>query len=159
MKLIAATFRFIFLSFEFLICVAGVGITVFAPDQLTWLTNKIGEQTELLKYFGFLPAGLVYYDSTLLKSILMPDADKQNTFQKFEYFGDFQIGCWVGLIYGVLFAIGGITCFLFDWKTPNPYPAAFLFTSILGALTVTASLFFAHIKIEVLFRQHTPPLP
>lgn len=157
MKHILAIFRSVFVSFEFLVCVAGLSIYGLLPEQFMWLGIKISEQAELMKYFGFLPIGLVVYDLKIVKSILMPDSDKRNAFQRWEHYGDFKLGCFVGLFYAVFFAIGGIVSFFFDWKTPNSHSAALLITSMVGALTVAASLYCAHIKIEVLFRQHSDP--
>ena len=157
MRQVLNILRYVFVSPEFLVGVAGVGMYFFLPGQFVWLSGRIANQAELLKYFGLLPFGLIVYDSKVVKSILMPEADKRNTFQKWELYGDFKLGCVVGLSYAVFFGCAGIACFFFDWKTPAAYQSAFLLTSIVGALTVSMTLYFTHIKIEELFRQHSKP--
>ncbi|MEJ7745481.1 MAG: hypothetical protein WKF61_01760 [Luteimonas sp.] len=132
---------------------------VFLSDQLVWLSGRIGGQADLLKYFGLLPFGLVVYDSKVVKSILIPDGDKLNLFQQWDLYGDFKLGCIVGLIYAVLFAVVGIACFFFDWKVPSAHQSALLLTSMTGALTVSATLYFAHLKIEEMFRRHSRQSP
>ena len=159
MKRLLSILRYVFVSLEFLVCAAGIALYVFLPGQFIWISERIGSQAELLKYFGLLPIGLVVYDSTVSKNILMPDADKRNAFQRWELYGDFKCGCIVGLGYAVLFGFAGIGCFFFDWKSPAAHQAALLLTSITGALTVSATLYFAHIKVEELFRQHSNPSP
>ena len=149
--------RYVFVSPELLVCVSGLALFVFLPEQFVWLSERIGTQAELLKYFGLLPVGLFVYDSTVAKGILMPDSDKRGYFQKWEDYEDFKSGCMVALCYAGFFGATGVACLLFDWKTPLALQSAFLLTSIVGALTVSATLYFAHIKIEELFRQHSSP--
>jgi len=149
--------RYVFVSPEFLVCVTGAALCIFLPDKFVWLSERIGNQAELLKYFGFLPVGLVIYDSTVVKTILMPESDKRNDFQKWERYADFKCGCIVGLVFAVIFGIAGIASFFFDWKIPAPFQSAFLLTSIAGAVTVSTSLYFAQIRIEELFRKHSNP--
>jgi len=43
---------------------------------------------------------------------------------------------------------------LFDWKNPAAHQSAMLIASVAGAVTVSASLYFANIKVEELFREH-----
>jgi hypothetical protein len=148
-------FRYVFVSPEFLVIVAGLAFCVLFPTQSVWVSARIGAQSDLLKYFGLLPIGLVVYDSTVVKSALMPDADKRSSFQKWEHYYDFKLGCIVALVYAVIFGITGIACFFFDWNTSMAHQSAFLLTSIVGALTVSATLYFAHIRIEELFRQYS----
>jgi hypothetical protein len=61
------------------------------------------------------------------------------------------------LAYAGIFAVLGVSCLFFDWKAPEPYQSAFLLTSVVGAITVSATLYLAHIKIEELFRKHSIP--
>lgn len=155
MRRLLTILRYVFVSPELLIGVVGLSSCVFLPAQMVWLSERIGTQAELLKYFGLLPVGLIVYDSTVAKSILMPDGDKWSSFQKWEDYEDFKAGCIVALCYAVLFGIIGVACFFFDWKTPSGHQSAFLLTSIAGALTVSSILYFAHIRIEELFRRHS----
>lgn len=157
MRRLLTILRYVFVSPELLVCVSGLAFFVFLPGQFVWLSERIGTQAELLKYFGLLPVGLFVYDSAVAKSILLSDSDKRGYFQKWEDYEDFKSGCMVALCYAVLFGITGVACFFFDWKRPSAHQSAFLLTSIAGALTVSATLYFAHIKIEEIFRQHSSP--
>jgi hypothetical protein len=148
MKRCGAILRCVFVAPEFLIVLCGASLLVFFPAPFTWLTGRIGGQAELLKYFGLLPAGLVVYDSTLAKSILLPDADKRRVLQSWELHWEFKCAVVVGLVYGFCFA-------LFDWKTAAAHQSALLVTSAAGGLAVSVTLFFAHIRVEELFRQHS----
>jgi len=147
----------VFVSPELLVCASGLALGFFLPTQFIWLSERIGTQAELLKYFGVLPVGLLVYDSTVAKGILMPEGDRQGYFQRWEGYEDFKDGCIVALCYAILFVIAGIAGFFFDWKAPAAYQSALLLTSISGALAVSATLYFAHIKIEELFRHHSGP--
>jgi hypothetical protein len=153
MKRIAIILRFFAISPEFLVSVTGLALFNFWPNWFLWLTERIGQQSELLKYFGLLPAALVVYDSQIVKNILFPDSDKRAILQGWGRYWDLKCGGVVGLVYGIIFAIAGFSALLFDWKKPAAHYAALLITSVLGALTVSASLYFTHIKIEELFRQ------
>ena len=157
MKYLLSTLRYIFVSPECLVCVAGTAACIFFPSGFARLSNRIGGQAELLKYFGLLPVGLLVYNTNAVKSILMPEADKLNALQSWELYPDFKLGCVIGLAYAIGFTGAGIACLLFDWKMPQAYQSAFLLTSITGALTVSATLYFAHIRIEELFRRHSSP--
>lgn len=157
MKTLISILRYVLVSLEFLVCVAGAAAWFFFPSSLGWLSERIGSQAELLKYFGLLPVGLVVYDTTVVKNILMPESDKRNALQNWELYLDFKLGCIVGLAYAGIFAVLGVSCLFFDWKAPQPYQSAFLLTSVVGAITVSATLYFAHIKIEELFRKHSTP--
>jgi len=155
MRGLLAILRYAFISPEFLVCLSGIAVYNFFPGQLVWLSGRIGDKAELLKYLGLLPFGLVAYDSNVIRDILMPHSDKKIIFQKWEFYADIKWGCIVALLYAVLFGVVGCACLLFDWKAAVAYQSGFLLTSIVGALTVSASLYFTHIKIEELFRQHS----
>ena len=155
MRGLLAILRYAFISPEFLVCLSGLAVYNFFPGQLVWLSGRIGDQAELLKYLGLLPFGLVVYDSNAIKDILMPHSDKKIVFQKWEFYSDIKSGCIVALLYAALFGVVGLACLLFDWKAPAAYQSGFLLASIAGALVVSASLYVTHIKIEELFRQHS----
>ena len=155
MKRCGAILRSVFVGPEFLIVIAGAALLVFFPNPFIWLSERIGNQAELLKYFGLLPAGLVVYDATVAKNILLPDGDKQQIFQSWELHWEFKCAVVVGLVYSFCFAIAGIVALLFDWQTPEAHQSALLATSVAGGLMVSVTLFFAHIRIEELFRQHS----
>lgn len=155
MRWLLAILRYAFVSPEFLVCLSGLVLYVFFPEPLIWLSRRISDQSELLKYLGLLPIGLFVYDTTVVKTILMPDGDKKSIFQSWGYYSDIKLACIIGLLYAVLFGIVGVSCLLFDWKAAAAYQSACLLTSIAGALMVSATLYFAHIKIEELFRQHS----
>ncbi len=157
MKRILTTLRYVFVSPEFLIMVAGLAAFAFCPSWLLWLSGRIGHQAELLKYFGLLPAGLVVYDTTIVKSVLFPGADKNTILQRWQLYGDLKCGGVVALLYGVAFAVAGIAALLFDWQSPAPSQSALLITSVVGALTVSATLYFAHIRMEEVFRASVCP--
>ncbi len=74
-----------------------------------------------------------------------------------ELYFDFKLGCIIGLAYAAVFSVVGVSCLFFDWKVPEAFQSAFLITSVVGAITVSAMLYFAHIKIEELFRKHSTP--
>ncbi len=157
MKSLLSTLRYIFVSPECLVCAVGAASCVFFQSELASLSGRIGSQAELLKYLGLFPIPLIVYDTTVVKNILMPEADKSNALQKWELYLDFKLGCIVGLVYAALFVIVGIFCLFLDWKVPKAYQSAFLLTSVVGAATVSATLYFANIKIEELFRQYSTP--
>lgn len=157
MKHVLTILRYAFVSLECLVSVAGLVIYIFCPGAFIWLSERIGQQAELLKWFGLLPVGLVVYDSTLLKAMLFPDGDKHGVLQSWKLYWNLKCGCVVGLCYGIVFAVTGITALLFDWKSPAAYQSAVLVTSVAGALTVSGTLFFSHIKVEELFRQSPTP--
>ena len=159
MKSLLSILRYVFVSLEFLACVAGTAACFFFPAAFGWLSERIGNQAELLKYFGLLPVGLVVYDTTVVKNILMPEADKKNVLQAWDLYFDFKLGCIVGLAYAGVFSVTGVCCLFFDWKVAEPYQSSFLLTSVVGAITVSATLYFSHIKIEELFRKHSLSAP
>src|SRR6185312_2685519 len=132
MKSVLSCLRYIFISFEFFICLVGIFVFVFWPSQLVWLSRCIGNSTEFLKYSCFLPIGLVIYDSRYVRSILFPKSDTTNLFQNWNLYFDFKMGCVIGLVYDVGFGVLGIVCFFFDWQRPAAFQSAFLLTSIVG---------------------------
>lgn len=154
MKMIGHIFRAFFISPEFLISVAGLALCLLFPAWFVWLSERIGRQSDVLKYAWLLPAGLVAYDLTVAKSILLPDADKQTILQSWARYWELKCGVAVGLFYGLVFAVAGIITMMFDWNSPAAHQSAVLMTSVVGAVTVSATLFFANIKVEELFRQH-----
>lgn len=154
MKGIVPILRSCFISPEFVISAAGLALCVLFPDWFVWLSERIGGQSDVLKYAWLLPAGLVAYDLKVAKSILLPDSDKQTVLQGWARYWELKCGVAVGLFYGVIFALAGIVTMMFDWKTPAAYQSALLATSVVGAGTVSATLYFANIKVEELFRQN-----
>jgi hypothetical protein len=154
MKVVLSCLRYIIVSFELVVCLSGLFVYVFWPSQLAWISQYIGGSKEFLKYFCFLPLVLVVYDSKCVKSILFPISDIKSYFQKWDMYFDFKMGCIIGLMYAIVFAVSGLVCFFFDWKRPAAFQSAFLLTSILGALVATASFYLHSIKIEEVFKQH-----
>ncbi len=155
MKSLLSILRYTFVSPECLVCVTGAASCLLFPSGLAWLSDRIGSQAELLKYFGLLPVGLVVYDATSVKNILMPEADKLRVLQSWDLYFDFKLGCIVGLAYAVVFAVVGICCLFFEWKAPQACQSALLLISVVGAITVAATFYFSHIKIEEVFRKHS----
>jgi len=159
MKGIRAILRCWFVSLEFLVCVAGVALCAVFPEWFSWLSERIGSQSDLLKYSGLLPAGLVAYSLKVARSILLPDADKRTALQGWTRYWELKCGVVIGLIYSVAFALAGIVTMLFDWKHPMAFQSAVLLISVTGAVTVSASLFHANIRVEELFREHWKQKP
>lgn len=154
MKGIVAILRAFLISPEFVVSLGGVMLGVLFPDWFDWLSERIGRQSDVLKYAGLLPAGLVAYSLKVSKSILFPDADKRAVLQGWARYWELKCGIVVGMIYSLVFAVAGIVTLLFDWKNPAAYQSAVLLTSVAGAMTVAGSLFQANIRIEELFREH-----
>ena len=154
MKGISTILRSVFISPEFLVAVAGLGLIQAFPSGFLWLSERISQQSDLLKYAGLLPAGLVAYDLKVARGILLPDADKRTVLQGWTRYWDVKCSVSVGLLYGATFAIAGLFTMLFDWKIPAPHQSAVLLTTVAGALTVSATLFCANIRMEELFREH-----
>ncbi len=113
MKTLLSILRYVLVSLEFFVCVAGAAAWLFFPSGLGWLSERVGSQAELLKYFGLLPVGLVVYDTTVVKNILMPEADKRNALQSWELYFDFKLGCIIGLAYAAIFTVAGVSCLFF----------------------------------------------
>ena len=155
MKTMRTIFRSVVVSLEMLIALGGCALVVFCPSWLAWLSGAIGQQAEVVKYGGLLPAGLVVYDSKVVKGILLPKADKGAILQGWGRYWDLKCACAVGLFYGVVFAVGGLASLLFDWKNPTAYESGLLITSVAGALTTSATLYFASIRVEELLRKHS----
>lgn len=153
MKMLSTILRYVFVSPEFLVLISGIALLMFCPSWFLWLSQRIGHQAELLKYFGLLSAGLVVYDSKTAKDILFPNADKKTILQNWPFYWKLKCGVAVGFLYGTAFAVAGLGSLLFDWQSPAPVHSAMLITSVIGALTVSATLYLAQIKIEELFRQ------
>jgi Na+-transporting NADH:ubiquinone oxidoreductase subunit NqrB len=139
--------------------VAALATFVYCPGWFFWLSDRIGHQAELLKYLGLLPTGLMVYDSTIVKSILLPEADKSTILQSWQLYGNLKCGTVVALLYGIAFVVAGMAALLFNWQRPAPSQSALLITSIVGALTVSGTLYFAQIRIEELFREHRSQKP
>ena len=155
MKRVLTILRYYFISPEFLVAVVGMALFTLWPNWFIWLSERIGRQAELLKYFGLLPAALVVYDAQAVKNILFPASDKQTVLQGWNRYWDLKCGGVVGLVYGIMFAAAGFAALLCDWKSPAAHQSALLITSVCGALCVSATLYFTHIKIEELFRLQT----
>lgn len=153
MKAVLSCLRYIIVSFEFVVCLGGILVYTFWPSQLAWMSQYVGESKEFLKYFCLLPIGLVVYDSKYVKSILFPKSDTKSYLQKWDMYFDFKMGCVVGLIYAICFAVLGLVCFFFDWSLPSAFQSAILLTSIFGSVIVTASFYLHSIKVEEVFRQ------
>jgi len=154
MKGVTVILRSVVVSLELLVCVAGVGMCVAFPGWFYWLSERIGQQADVLKYAGLLPAGLVAYDLKVARSILLPDADKRTILQAWPRYWEFKCVVVAGLVYGVLFGVVGLATMLFDWKSPEAYQSAALLTAVAGAVTVAASLFHGNLRVEELFREH-----
>lgn len=153
MKKIVTVLRYFLISPECLVSVAGLALFEFWPSCFVWLSGRIGQQAELLKYFGLLPAALVVYNLQAVKNILFPSSDKKTILQCWDRYWDLKCGSMVGLVCGTIFAMAGFFALLFNWKQPEAHQSALLITSVIGAATVSATLYFTHIKIEELFRQ------
>lgn len=159
MKQVKTILRAILISPELLVTVIGAGLCYFWPEWFIWLSRRIGQEAELLKYIGLLPAGLVAYDLTITKDVLLPAADKRNILQGWPRYHEFKATVFSGIFYACIFAVGGIAALLFDWKAPAPYQSAVLVIALAGSLTVAATLFNAHIKMEEVFRENGKPPP
>jgi hypothetical protein len=154
MRGIPAILRSIFISPEFLVVIAGVALACVFPRECIWISQRISQQPELLKYAWLLPAGLVAYDLNVAKSILLPDADKKMLLQGWQRYWELKSTTTVGVLYGFGFAVAGLVTMAFDWKVPASHQSATLLTAVIGAVAVAASLFYAQIRIEELFREH-----
>ena len=154
MKGIVAIARSFFISLEFVVSIGGVMLCFLFPDWFLWLSQRIGQQSDVLKYAGLLPAGLVAYSLKVSKSILFPDADKRAALQAWARYWELKCGIVVGMIYSLVFAVAGIVTLLFDWKNPAVFQSTVLLICVAGAVTVSASLFHANVRIEELFREH-----
>jgi len=154
MRQLITILRGIFISPELLIIAVGYFLACAKPEWLVSLSSRIGQQAELLKYAGLLPAGLIAYDLARAKEILFPSADKRNIFQSWPQYSEFKGTIFSAMFYALAFAVGGVAAMLFDWKAPAAYQSAVLTTALVGSLTVAASLFNAHIKIEETFREN-----
>jgi hypothetical protein len=153
MKRFLAILRYFFVSPEFLVVLAGLALANYFPNLFVWLSGRIGQEAEVLKYFGFLPALLVAFNLKLIKNFLFPDADDKKALQNWNQYWNIKTGCAVGLLFSCLLAATGIMALLFDWKSPAAYQSAILITSVVSALTVSATLFHAHIIVEEHFRR------
>ena len=154
MKDISAIFRLVFISPECLIIVGGLAMVYAFPQECIWLSQRIGQQPEVLKYSWLLPAGLFGYDVKIVKSIVFPDADKNTLLQKWERYGELKYATMVGLVYGFGFSVAGVVAMLLDWKAPGAHHSATLLVAVIGALVVSITFFLAQIRIEELFREH-----
>lgn len=154
MKRVTVILRSVVVSVEFLVVMAGVAAGAMLPNEFHWLSERIGQQADVLKYAGLLPAGLVAYDLKVVRSILLPDADKRTILQAWPRYREFKCVVVVGVVYGVLFGVVGLATMLFDWKSPEAYQSAALLTAVAGAVTVAASLFHGNVRVEELFREH-----
>ncbi len=154
MKGIVAITRSFFISLEFVVSIAGAMLCLMVPDWFLWLSERIGQQSDVLKYAGLLPAGLVAYSLKASKSILFPDGDKRFVLQGWSRYWEVKLGVSVGMVYSISFALAGVGTLLFDWKNPAAFQSAVLVTSVAGALAVSGSLFYASVRIEELLREH-----
>jgi hypothetical protein len=154
MKRIVTILRAFLISPELFVSVLGVILLIVCPHWFAFLSGRIGSQAELLKYLGLLPAALVAFDLRFGKSVVLPDADKQTMLQNWPRYAELRCSVMIGVLYGFIFAVAGIAALLFDWRSPAAYQSAVLVTSLAGALTVSATLFYAHVKIEELFREN-----
>jgi len=153
MKLIYAFLRSFFISPELLVSVFGFALFEMRPHWFAFLSERIGSQLELLKYVGLLPAGLFAFDANIGRNVLLPNADKGTILQSWPLYGELKCSVGVGVLYGFIFAVAGIATLLFDWKNPAACQSALLVTSLAGALIASATLFYANVKMEEMFRQ------
>src|SRR5690348_8627313 len=108
MKMMLSCLRYVFISCEFLACLLGIFVYTYWPSQLAWVSQHIGSQADVLKYFAILPIGLAVYDSKCVKDILSPKVDIRNFLQKWNLYLEFKIGCIIGLLYAILFCLLGV---------------------------------------------------
>jgi len=145
--------RAFFISPEFLISLAGLTLCWWRPTWLLAVSEQIAQRSDVLNYAWLLPAGLLGYDAKVARDILFPAADKETLLQGWQRYGELKSGIVVALVYGLIFAGAGIVAMLFDWKTPDAYQSATLISAVVGALTVSVTLYFAEIKVVELFRE------
>ncbi len=155
MKGIGAIVRSFVISLEFVVSIGGVMWFLLFPDWFLWLSQRVGQQSDVLKYMGLLPAGLVAYSLKVSKSVLFPGGDKRSILQGWPRYWELKCGVSVGMIYSLVFSLAGGGTLLFDWRNPAAYQSAVLLTSVAGAMTVAGSLFHANMRIEELFREHS----
>ncbi|HOY57897.1 MAG TPA: hypothetical protein PK640_07145 [Verrucomicrobiota bacterium] len=149
--------RSFFVSLEFVVSISGVLLCFLFPEWFLSLSQRVGQQSDVLKYAGLFPAGLVAYSLRASRSILFPDGDKHSILQGWSGYWELKCSVVAGIVYSLAFALAGVGTLLFDWKNPAAYQSAVLLTAVVGALTVSGTLFQANIRIEELFREHSKP--
>ena len=59
MRSLAAIARSFIISLEFVVSLGGVMLCLLFPDWFLWLSQRVGQQSDVMEYAGLLPAGLV----------------------------------------------------------------------------------------------------
>lgn len=155
MKALSAILRAVFISPEFLVIVAILGVWRWRPDILELAAKQVASSGEILRYLGLLASGLLAYDISVAKGILLPDDDKLNALQRWEKFAALKVCVSVGLVYALIFAALGIIASMLDWSHSGAFHGAAILVSVLGAGITTGSFIVAQFNIAILIRRHS----
>ncbi|MEK6760196.1 MAG: hypothetical protein AABY51_10535 [Deltaproteobacteria bacterium] len=151
MKILKCYLFCIVISSEFLVLL--IGVFLFTQQELIgFLSSKISDNSELLKYVALLPATLVVYVFKESKTLLFPKDDEKKVLQGWQDYWKLKIRFNIGLLYSITFAFIGVTALIFGFKINEPVGFTLVLISVAGGLIVVAHIYFAIIKLSEIFR-------
>ena len=148
MKTIAHYFQVIIVSVEFVIIVLALAFAFVWPDKVAPVTTLLGDNSDVLKHIALLPSILAIWVFNESRKLLFPDEDKKKVIQQWDDYWKWRIHFNVALFYALLFAATGIISWAMGAKVNSPTGFVILSATVVGALVVAISVYFARIKLS-----------
>ena len=135
------------ISPECLVLLIGWGIWEYAREQLNSVAAALPSNGEMIRYLALLPVGLFVWLLKEGKDILFPgDSEENKRLVQWPDYWRLKLTFGVAVIYGFLFAVASVLVWVLGWKVNEARGFGLLTLSLVGALTVSGTVYFAKIK-------------
>lgn len=121
--------------------------TTLKPALTDWFSN-ISFSDEKLRFLAFIPAIFPALTLKDFKAILQPDHQKKEILLQWPDYWSLKVCYFAGLIYQLVFALMGLSVWLFSTGTLTAYFIAALINSILGGAVSYWTLLLAKAKVQ-----------
>lgn len=146
-KLMSFIFVFI-ISFEFLSILIALFLAFFWPTPLAYVVENLNLTDESLKYLSFVPLGLGVWSINQSRKLLFPDHEKKQVLHEWPDYWKLKVRFNVSFIYACIFTFTGLSCWLLKFTAQNPLHLAILSFSILGAVSLAVSIYWARVSLD-----------
>lgn len=138
----------IIISFEFLFIVLGICVSLVWEKPMLMIYAHLNATEDVLKYITFVPVCLGIWSVTQSRKLLFPDHEKKQILHQWPDYWKLRVRFNVTFLYACLFAISGISCWVFLVSTLPAIYFSVMFFSILGAISVAISIYWARVNLD-----------
>jgi len=121
--------------------------TTLKPTLNDWVSN-VSFSDEKIRFLSFIPAIFPALTLKDFKSILLPDHNKKEMLLQWPEYWSLKVCYFAGLIYQLIFALIGLSVWIFSSGSLTAYFTSALINSILGGAVSYWTLLLAKAKVQ-----------